>query len=252
LQRSLLSSIGAGSSSLDNERTQAQSGSSAVISDTTITTLTNEPTTSLDPTASTESIPISSGIGINEPAGRTVIFQIVVPDNEKRSFNKRATSGFVGNDNPEVCSFATTFNLAEGQLSDGGVPISYSGEDFKELSGQSSPSSDAVTRTFADSGQRLVFRNSGLPNGEATFCQDSNGVIYTVFTAGPSSCVPVDLAVYNGKYSYLYCPLDANSSPVEQCQNGRLVGVDELTSTTGMTNSETASPEPTDSAIGSH
>ncbi|KAH7179049.1 uncharacterized protein B0J16DRAFT_166340 [Fusarium flagelliforme] len=219
LQTTILSSIG--------------SGSSAVTLDTTISTLTDEPTISLDPTTSTDIVSTStSGIGIDEPAGRIVIFQIVVPDNEKRGLNKRATNGFVGNDNPGVCTFATTFNLAEGQLFDGGVPIFYSGEDFKELSGQGNPSSDAITTTFEESSQRLVFRNSGLPNGEASFCQNSNGLIYIVFTTGPSSCVPVNLAVYG----------------VEQCQNDRLVGVDELTSTTGITNSETASPETTSSA----
>ncbi|KAJ4135285.1 hypothetical protein NW768_004907 [Fusarium equiseti] len=179
----------------------------------------------MDSTASTDLTATSTGIGINEPAGRTVIFQIIVPDNEKRRVNRRAISGFIGDENPDVCTFATTFNLAEGQLFDGGVPIFYSGEDFKELSGQDSPSSGAITTNFETSGQQLLFKNSGLPNGEASFCQNSNGVIYIVFTAGPSSCVPVNLAVYD----------------VEQCQNGRLVGVGELTSTTRITNSETAS-----------
>ncbi|KAI1059132.1 hypothetical protein LB507_004134 [Fusarium sp. FIESC RH6] len=213
--------------------TTAQSESSAVNLDTTISTLTDIPTTSLDSITGTESVPISSGIGMNEPVGRKVIFQIVAPDNKKRDLNKRATNGFVGNENPNICTFATTFNLAEDQLFNEGVPIVYSGEDFKELSGQGSPSSAAIRTTFGESGQQLVFQNSGLPNGEASFCQNSNGQIYIVFTTGPSSCVPVNLAVYG----------------VEQCQNGRLVGVDDLTSATGITISKTSSPETVSSSI---
>ncbi|KAJ4015518.1 hypothetical protein NW766_005862 [Fusarium irregulare] len=230
-QTSLLSSADFGTSTLNNDPTRAQSESSAVNLDTTISTLTDVPTTSLDSITGTESVPISSGIGMNEPVGRRVIFQIVAPDNKKRDLNKRATNGFVGNENPNICTFATTFNLAEDQLFNAGVPIFYSGEDFKELSGQGSPSSAAIRTTFGESGQQLVFQNSGLPNGEASFCQNSNGQIYIVFTTGPSSCVPVNLAVYD----------DVNYVLVEQCQNGRLVGVDDLTSATGITISETTS-----------
>lgn len=132
---SLLSSTDFGTSTLDIDPTRAQSESSAVNLDTTISTLTDIPTTSLDSITGTESVPISSGISMNEPVGRRVIFQIVAPDNEKRDLNKRATNGFVGNENPNICTFATIFNLAEDQLFNAGVPIFYSGEDFKELFG---------------------------------------------------------------------------------------------------------------------
>jgi hypothetical protein len=46
-----------------------------------------------------------------------------------------------------------------------------------------------------------VFRNSGLPNGDAGFCQVSDGQVYITFTTGPPGCVPVNLAVYDSKHT---------------------------------------------------
>ena len=129
LQTSPVSSGGSVSSSLEIEPTQAQSKSSAGTSDTIIPTLTVEPTTSSESTANTDLTP--TWTGINEPDGRRVIFQVVVPGNKERDLNKRAIDGFVCNENPNVCTFATTFNLANGQLFDSGLPVSYSGEDFR-------------------------------------------------------------------------------------------------------------------------
>ncbi|RTE82794.1 hypothetical protein BHE90_002703 [Fusarium euwallaceae] len=171
----------------------------------------------------TAAFPTSSD-GIVEPPGRSVIFLVEIEgsDNQKRDISKRATGGFVGQDNPDVCTFAATYNLAEGQLFTGGVPIYYSGEEFKELGGDGPPVSGSITRTFDTDGRTLVFRNSELPNGEAGFCQDSSGQVYLTFTAEPSNCVPVTLAVYD----------------VAQCQDGRLVGFD--TSTTPEIVSETS------------
>ncbi|KAH6964885.1 hypothetical protein EDB82DRAFT_528635 [Fusarium venenatum] len=180
----------------------------------------------LSSTASTNVFPTSSSM--TEPAGRSIILQVSISDNERRVRNKRATGGFVGIDNPDVCTFAAIFNLAEGQLFDGGVPIYYSGEEFKDLAGQGIPSGDSITTTFATPDKFLVFRNSGLPNGDAGFCQDSNGQVYITFTERPPGCIPVNLAVYN----------------VEQCQDGRLIGDADLTSTPyDIVTSETVIPE---------
>jgi hypothetical protein len=154
----------------------------------------------LESVASTNTIPTSSGI--IEPEGRSIIFQVSIPnipDNEKRSINKRVSGGFVGNDNPGICTFANVFNLADGQLLEGGVPIYYSsGEDYKELSGQGIPSEGAIKSTFMVSEQRLVFRNTKLPNGEAGFCQDTDGRVYITFTNGPPGCTVINLAAYDG------------------------------------------------------
>lgn len=153
----------------------------------------------LGSTASTDIFPTSSSI--NQPAGRSIIFLISTADNERRGIHKRATGGFVGIDNPDVCTFAAVFTLAKGKLFDGGVPVYYSGEDYKDLAGQDNPSGDSITTTFTTSGGNLVFRNSGLPNGDAGFCQGSDGQVYITFTAGPPGCVPVNLAVYDGKHT---------------------------------------------------
>jgi hypothetical protein len=119
----------------------------------------------LESVVSTNTMPTSSGI--IEPEGRSIIFQVSIPnipDNEKRSVNKRVSGGFVGNDNPGTCTFANVFNLADDQLFEGGVPIYYSpGEDYKELSGQEIPSEGAIKSTFMVSGQRLVFKNPSCP-----------------------------------------------------------------------------------------
>ncbi|KAF4954225.1 hypothetical protein FSARC_12202 [Fusarium sarcochroum] len=177
-------------------------------------------------TTSTDISPTSSSI--NEPAGRSIILLVSVTDNGRRDLNKRATGGFVGNDHPDICTFAAVFNLAKDQLFEGGVPIYYSGEAFKDLAGQGPPSKDSITTTFTTSSEYLVFRNSGLPKGDAGFCQDSGGKVYITFTAGPPGCVPVHLAIYD----------------IEQCQDGRLIGGPDLTLTSSeIVASLTAMPE---------
>ncbi|OBS19973.1 hypothetical protein FPOA_11696 [Fusarium poae] len=227
------SSDDAVSSTFDTEPTVAQSGSGSQSLDPTTEpvideTVTSSLSTDLGSSISTDAIPTSSGLV--EPAGRPVIFRVFVNENEKRNINRRqAIGGFVGNENPQICTFAATFNLAEGQLFEGGTPIYYSGESFKELSGQDLPSSGSITKTFEDSG-RLVFRNSGLPNGQAGFCQTPDGIVYVTFTNGPAGCIPVDLVVYD----------------VTQCQNGRIVGDDDATSTASATvPQDTTTPEGT-------
>ncbi|KAL4731427.1 hypothetical protein ACLX1H_000393 [Fusarium chlamydosporum] len=162
----------------------------------------------------------SATTSITEPAGRSVIFLVLLAGNEERSnkVNKRATGGFVGNENPDICSFASIFNLADGQLFQGGLSIYYSGEDYKELIGEDSPPPDAITKTFTSQGQRLAFVNENLPNGRAGFCQDSNGLVYITFTTGPSDCEPIELAAY----------------AASQCQDGQLIGGPESLTTTAF------------------
>ncbi|RSL58755.1 hypothetical protein CEP53_006034 [Fusarium sp. AF-6] len=220
------SAVGLESSSVDMALTETQTDSRKLPFGSTTESLTDIMTTSLMSTTTnlnTAAFPTSSD-GIVELPGRSVIFLVEIEesDNQKRDISKRATGGFVGQDNPDVCTFAATYNLAEGQLFTGGVPVYYSGEEFKELGGDGPPVSGSITRTFDTDGRTLVFRNPELPNGEAGFCQDSSGQVYLTFTAEPSNCVPVTLAVYD----------------VAQCQDGRLVGFD--TSTTLEIVSETS------------
>ncbi|KAJ4026244.1 hypothetical protein NW752_001183 [Fusarium irregulare] len=210
------SPINSKSSDLDVDPTAVQESSS-------ISTISDGLSAAVTLTTDAEATPTSTDI--IEPAGRNVIFLIQSGVNEKRSFYKRANNEFVGEDNPDVCTFAATFNLAEdeGQLFASGLPIFYAGEDFKELSPQGSPPSGSVTSGFTDAGGSLAFQNGELPNGEAGFCQDVDGQVYITFTTGPSGCTPVSLGIYN----------------VEQCQNGRLVGLDELMSSVPGTGTAT-------------
>jgi hypothetical protein len=132
-----------------------------------------------------------------------VIFLIQLPDDDrKRNINKRAVGGFVGEGSPDPCTFASSFNLTEGQLFKNGNPIYYDGEDFKELDSQGTPPADAITKGFASAGTSLSFQNDDLPDGEAGFCQTSDGQVYITFTSAPSGCTPVTLGVYDGKVLY--------------------------------------------------
>ncbi|KAF4449059.1 hypothetical protein F53441_7603 [Fusarium austroafricanum] len=218
-----MSAVSSESSSLDIAPTEAQTSSGDLSSGLTTGSLTNIILTSL---MSTDSAAFPTSSGIVEPPGRSVIFLIQQEsDNQKRDIKKRATGGFVGANNPDICTFASVFNLAEGRLFSGGLPIFYdSGEEFKVLDGQSGGSltSSSITRTFETIDQALVFRNSGLPNGQAGFCQVSSGQVYVTFGTQPLGCEPVTLVVYD----------------IEQCQDGRLD-----TSTTSGTVSETSTTE---------
>ncbi|RBR06144.1 uncharacterized protein FIESC28_11159 [Fusarium coffeatum] len=229
-----LSSNGPELSTLDTETTVAQSGSvtqslNPITEPVIDEGVTSSLSTELNPITSTDAIPTSSGFV--ESVGRSVIFRISVVDNQKRSTNKRqAIGGFVGNDNPQSCTFAATFNLTKGQLFEGGAAIYYSGESYKELSGLDFPSSGSITQTFEDTG-RLVFRNSALPNGKAGFCQTPDGIVYVTFTNGPVGCISVELVVYD----------------VTQCQDGRLIGDDDETAILSDTiPQDTATPRETD------
>lgn len=193
----------ADTSLLNSEPSDLDVTPTVVQSSSAILTFTDGLSTVVTPTTDVEAT--STSTDIIEPAGRIVIFLIQTADNGKRSFYKRANNEFVGENSPEVCTFAATFNLVEGQagsqLFAEGLPIYYSGEDYKELSAQGRPPRGSVTSRFTDSGGTLAFRNSELPNGEASFCQDADGQVYITFTTGPSGCTPVSLGIYNGMHS---------------------------------------------------
>ena len=188
---------------IDSESSDLDADPTAVQESSATLPITDGLSTAVNPTTDAAATPTSTHI--IEPEGRNVIFLIQTGVNEKRSFYKRANNEFVGENNPDVCTFAATFNLAEaeGQLFASGFPIFYAGEDFKKLSSQGSPPSGSVTSGFTDAGGSLTFRNSELPNGEAAYCQDANGQVYITFTAGPSGCTPVSLGIYNGMHSGL-------------------------------------------------
>lgn len=148
-------------------------------------------------TSDTPSSETSTGPGLS---GQQVIF-LITPSGD---ISKRELRGFVGNSNPQVCTFASIFTLGigpnSGELFDGNVPLYYQGEDFQAFQALGSPPDGAITRTFANEGGALQFKNPSLPNGQATFCQDSSsGLVYMVFTSGPPNCTPVQLSVYGGE-----------------------------------------------------
>ncbi|KAF5702942.1 hypothetical protein FMUND_13255 [Fusarium mundagurra] len=185
-------------------------------SETPITTEESPSTSSvvLESTFSTASLTSTS---IIEPPGRIVIFLIrePTPNAQKRSFNRRQNTdeGFVGDGNPDSCTDAESFNLAQEQLFIEGVPFFYNGQDFTELTAGPVPPVGAVTRIFGTSSRLLEIRNPDIPDG-AGFCLASDGTVYVTFTNGPAGYVPIVLKVYDER----------------QCQNGRLVGLDTTTS----------------------
>ncbi|KAG9498208.1 hypothetical protein J7337_011103 [Fusarium musae] len=183
-----MTNIDPGTSQIDEESSQLAefaSGSSSVdlplSSDEALTTpsafqITSGQTISGQTTFGQTTFASPSTTGLVEPQGQTVIFLIQLPDDDrKRNINKRAVGGFVGEGNPDTCTFASSFNLAGGQLFKNANPIYYDGEDFKELDSQGTPPADATTKGFASTGTSLSFRNDDLPDGEAGFCQTSDG-----------------------------------------------------------------------------
>ncbi|KAF5563677.1 hypothetical protein FPHYL_5075 [Fusarium phyllophilum] len=214
------------SSSAAIEPTQTQSGSETVSFDSTTGTPTDQITTSLGSTVSSDALTTSTGI--IEPPGRSVIFLISAPDTRKR---QNTDKGFVGDNNPSICSFAESFNFAENQLFENGVPFFYNGEDYKELTAGTAPPAGAVTRLFTTAGRSLQV---DFPGGTAGFCQASDGRVYVTFASGPAGCEAVSLEVYDES----------------QCQNGRLVGIDTTTSAIETTTSEGINSESATSVEG--
>ncbi|KAF4437577.1 hypothetical protein FACUT_5509 [Fusarium acutatum] len=206
-------------STVEIEPTQAQSGSETVSFDSTTGTLTDQITISSGSIVSSDVLTTSTGI--IEPPDRSVIFLISAPNTRKR---QNTDKGFVGNNNPSICTFAQSFNLAEEQLFINGVPFFYDGEDYKELVVGPAPPAGAVTRLFGTTGRALQV---DLPGVTAGFCQASDGSVYVTFTSRPVGCEVVILEVYDER----------------QCQNGRLVGLDTTTSAIETATSEAISSE---------
>ncbi|KAH7194590.1 hypothetical protein DER44DRAFT_815291 [Fusarium oxysporum] len=197
---------------VDDQSTEPQSGTESTDGTTIV------PISSVEAELTSSSNTASASSIVTEPAGRSIIFLISLPENDKRDLSRRATGGFVGNENPGVCTFAAVFTLSDDQLLEDGIPIYYAGEEFKELSGQGQAPSDAVTKTFLSSGGGLQFTNAKLPGGQAGFCQDSSGKVYITFSSGPPGCVPVDLSVYEEEtpvQSQTPSASSANSTSVE-------------------------------------
>ncbi|KAF5616751.1 uncharacterized protein FTJAE_12898 [Fusarium tjaetaba] len=223
-----------GFTTLDIAPTDTQTDSEAPSSGATPGSLTEPIDSTSLPTTDITSSALATSTGIVEPPVRSVIFLVQAPSNQKRDIEKRDLGGFVGADNPDVCTFALTFSLGGGQLFIDGLPTFYAGEDYKTLGIQDEDSfvQGAITKTFGTSGQTLFFRNPGLPNGEAGFCQDTSGQVYMTFTASPPGCIPVTLRVYD----------------VIQCQNGRLLGFDTSTSALAIP-TETSAAETAETSI---
>ncbi|KAG9498029.1 hypothetical protein J7337_010911 [Fusarium musae] len=137
----------------------------------------------------------SSTTGPGAP-NEEIVFRVVpdTPDNNR--LRRRALGGFIGSPS-EICDDANVFNLVDGQLLEGNVPIYFNGEDYKVFGGQQGPvPSGAITRTFFRDGDILRFQSSRIiPNGEAGFCQTpSDGVVYITFSSQPAGCIAVQLS----------------------------------------------------------
>ena len=187
---------------VNTEKSPVNTEESTAVTDT-VTVETDQPTlTTISPEDTEEpSLPTESTATqpVFEPTGQRVIFQ-VTPAGE---LTKRDVGGFVGDGNPDVCTFASVYTLGQGQLFVGNVPFSYSGEEFQSLDSALAPVESAITRTFSSDGGVLSFANRGLPGGRASFCQDPlDGQVYITYRSRPSGCVFVTLSVYGGEYRF--------------------------------------------------
>ncbi|KAF5638127.1 hypothetical protein F52700_4832 [Fusarium sp. NRRL 52700] len=125
-----------------------------------------------------------------------IVFRVVPDTPNNNRLRRRALGGFIGSPF-EICDNANVFNLVDGQLLEGNVPIYFNGEDYKVFGGQQGPvPSGAITRTFFRDGDILRFQSSRIiPNGEAGFCQTpSDGQVYITFSSQPAGCIAVQLS----------------------------------------------------------
>lgn len=166
-----------------------------MLATTSTTTSTEVLTTASEPTAQ----PTEPGATL-----LNIILRIVLNSQDvKRDqhLQPRALGGFVGTQSG-ICEDADRFNLLNGRLLNGNLPIYYNGEDYKEFSGQPGPVPlGAISTTFSANSDGLVqFLNPLLPNGEAGFCQVSDGgQVYLKFTSSPPNCRAVRIAVVEFK-----------------------------------------------------
>ncbi|EWZ30950.1 uncharacterized protein FOBCDRAFT_192144 [Fusarium oxysporum Fo47] len=162
--------------------------------------------TAQDPDLTSSAASGASTSAMLEPIGQRIIL-LVSPSGGN---TKRDLGGFVGDGNPDICTFAAVFTLGNGRLFESGVPVSYLGNGYQKLQASSSSSDNAISTTFSSEGGLLRFQNPSLPNGGASFCQTpADGQVYMTFASKPSGCVPVSLNVYRA----------------EQCIDGRLNGL---------------------------
>ncbi|KAF5592809.1 hypothetical protein FPCIR_5492 [Fusarium pseudocircinatum] len=219
---------------------------------TTLVTASTDPADS-DPTT------------VPRASDQLVVFRIVPDTNDtRRKRLKRALGGFVGS-TWEVCQDASAFSLVDGRLFDGGRPIYYNGEDFKELRGeQATVPRGAVATTFAGDGGFLRFRSPDLPSGEAGFCQSpGTGLVYITFTSSPAGCVSVRLSVVgvdeceNGQASASAAPTSTDLQTVQPTVDSAVTSIpfstaipvistdlSDATSLVDLTTRVTLSPEP--------
>ncbi|OBS22941.1 hypothetical protein FPOA_09262 [Fusarium poae] len=179
-----------------------------------------------DPATSIGSPATTSGV----ISGQDVIFFVAPTTDESRRFIKRAPGRFIGgNDAVEICTNAAVFSLADGQLLDNGDPVYYAGEPYEQFGGQGPPPDGAITREFTTVNGLLTFSSSSLPGNGAGFCRDDSGQVYITFGSSPPGCDPVSIRVY----------------PIEQCQNGQIIGLDDATPTEPNQSSTIAKPTST-------
>ncbi|CEI70680.1 hypothetical protein FVEN_g834 [Fusarium venenatum] len=186
---------------------------------------------SLLPTATATATEFSATIS-GAVSGQDLIFFVAPEIDGSRHFIKRAPGRFIGgNDAVEICTNAAVFSLADGQLLVNGDPVYYAGEPYEQLGGQGPPPDGAVTREFTNVNGLLAFSSSSLPGNSAGFCQDDSGQVYITFGSSPPGCDPVSISVY----------------AVEQCQDGRIIGLDDATTT--EPNQSTTIAGPTSSSL---
>ncbi|GKU10127.1 unnamed protein product [Fusarium langsethiae] len=137
-----------------------------------------------------------------------------------RHYYSPAYPRFVGNGNPDVCTFATVFALGQGRLFEE-ITLSLTREKNSNRSHPPLlllvvPSPPSVVK-----GVVLRFSNPSLPGGRASFCQTpSDGQVYITYSSRPSGCAFVTLTVYK-------------ASVAERCIDGKIDGLD--TTTDGFT-----------------
>lgn len=136
------------------------------------------------------------------PVLLTVVPSIPGSPQQKRATEDDFQGGFIGAPSTEgSCSVGTPFNLTDGQLSSREQVVGMNpGGSYIELVPSSS---GIVSTTFSVVESTLYWKNESFFQGEAGFCQTTDGRVYATFTSSenwPDDCLSISIIVYKGKY----------------------------------------------------
>ncbi|GAB7337165.1 hypothetical protein MBLNU457_g2554t3 [Dothideomycetes sp. NU457] len=170
----------------------------------TSSTVTNAPSVSVSvsQTSSPSTYATRSTISATTtPALDTFMLMLTMPN---RSHKRQSGTQYLGSNGTQTndCTQAPIYTISNGSLSvtSGGQSYIYSattGVAYEPFIASTVPGDITTTFQMSSSGT-LSWFNNAFYNGQASFCQISNGTVYAVFSenGGPQGCMYIQLTLY--------------------------------------------------------